>query len=917
MRKKKKKELTEQSSEVVIGGGSFIQGDVTTKGGDYVGRDKISISASGNIQAEHDLIIGDQYNYGSPVTFRNAYLNHLMRNVSNLSLAGIDPKSASDAESQLSLSSVYIDLFTLSVKKDISGHPPTRNEQFESALEQLNQNNRLVLLGDPGSGKSTFINHVALCLAGEALENPTINLSLFTKPISRDQGATSQNWDHGAILPIRIILRDFAARGLPKTTKQATALHLWNFIISELQNSALEKYAPYLRHTLLEKGGLLLLDGLDEVPEASFHREQIKQVVEDFAASFPRCRILVTSRTYAYQQQNWRLGGFTEAILSPFNSMQIRLFIDQWYLHIAELRDMHPEDAQGRAELLKRAIFSSDRLQELAERPLLLTLIASLHAWRGGSLPEKRETLYADTVSLLLDWWESPKTVRNEQGQITMLEPSLAEWLRTDRTNIISLLNELAYKAHATQSELIGTADIDESDLIHGLLQVSKNPDIKPARLVEYLSQRAGLLLPRGVGVYTFPHRTFQEYLAASHLTDVDYPDHLAELARTDPYRWGEITLLAGAKAARGSASTIWYLADVLCFRNIEDPEYSQADAWGAQIAGQALVETANLTRTSERNKTRLMRVKSNLVHIIEKKLLPPNELVETGRTLAILGDPRKEVTSIMELKLSIVPSGWFMMGAKNEYSSNLEDPQHKVLLPEYKIGKYPVTNAQFAEFVAAGGYQESKYWTDAASDGIWKNGQVTSNNAIEARQGTFDYGFPFNLPNHPVVGITWYEALAFTRWLTETWRDSGYIGMNFSVKLPTEAEWEKAARGTDERIFPWGNTFSPERANQAEVGIGSTSAVGCFPRGASPFSIQEMSGNVWEWCSSLLWNYPYNPTDGRENINPSSQEHRVVRGGSFSDNQESVRCSKRFGIPPNYVNMNIGFRVAVVEDKS
>ena len=234
----------------------------------------------------------------------------------------------------------------------------------------------------------------------------------MTAPLPDDDGDTQeerQPWDHGALLPVRIILRDFAARGLPPAGQEAKAKDLWQFIVKELQANMQDDYAPFLRQHLHTAGGLILLDGLDEVPEADQRRVQIKQVVEDFGRSFPHCRLLVTSRTYAYQKQHWRLNHFEDVALAPFSQGQIRRFVDRWYAYIGVLRGLGADNAQGRAELLKRAIVNSERLYSLAERPLLLTLMASLHAWRGGSLPEKREELYNDTVDLLLDWWESAK----------------------------------------------------------------------------------------------------------------------------------------------------------------------------------------------------------------------------------------------------------------------------------------------------------------------------------------------------------------------------------------------------------------------------------------------------------------------------------------------------------------------------
>jgi formylglycine-generating enzyme required for sulfatase activity len=833
-----------------------------------------------------------------------------------ISLSGIDPKAASETDTRLSLLAIYTN--TKTYTRSATNYERVKNgDRLEfiqeddriSALAQLDRHARLVLLGDPGSGKSAFVNFVALCMAGEILGRDDANLHYLTELLPQENRL--QAWTHGALLPVRVILRDFAARGLPQTGERATMKHLWGFIVSELEDMGLGNYEGFMAQRLREEGGLLLLDGLDEVPEAERRREQIKQAVEGFAAAFPKCRILVTARTYAYQSQAWRLAGFEEAVLAPFDLGQIQYFVDRWYTHIAQLRRLHRDDAQGRAELLKQAIRSSERLQALAGRPLLLTLMASLHAWRGGSLPERRESLYADTVDLLLDWWESPKVVHDAEGSPVLRQPSLAEWLRVDRERVRNLLERLAYEAHAGQLDLVGTADVLEDELVRDLLRVSQNPDVRPQRLVQYLGQRTGLLTPRGVGVYTFPHRTLQEYLAACHLTGYEYPDKVAELARSDPNRWREVALLSGAKAARGTASAVWSLVDALCYRYLSEYEsQSDPDAWGALVAGQALVENADLERISERNQAKVERVRTHLVHIMEKGKLPAVDRTAVGRVLAKLGDPRRGVglreDGLPDIVWCEVPAGPFMMESidEDEIAHSNEKPQHEYEIEQpYAISRYPVTNAQYAAFVQVGGYTERRYWTEAGW--AWREDQDISDPE--------DYGAPFNLPNHPVVGVSWLESLAFCCWLTERLRERGQIDRDQEIGLPTEPQWEKAAHGEDRRSYPWGDDPSPDRANYADTGIGTTSAAGCFPGGASPYGVLDLSGNVWEWCSPYH-SYPHDSSDARRDMEDNIE--CAVRGGSYQESFEIIRCSSRQQLTAGYRAPDVGFRIVVLTKK-
>ena len=893
--------------------------------GDVVTGTKITAADQRGQQVERQTNVAGDYvdqrqimaqpDAADPDALRRAYLHRLMQRARRLPLAGVDPKTARDeGGGELQLAAVYTALLTQRPETDDLGRgmrPEGREARRLSALQALNREPRLVLLGDPGSGKSTFVDFVALCLAGEALGDADANLALLTAPLpaeKKDEEPRPQPWDHGPLLPVCVVLRDLAARGLPAPTEPVSGGTLWAFIVAELGHN-LAEYAPFLKKELLERGGLILLDGLDEVPDAHQRRAQVKQIVNAFAADFSRCRFLVTSRTYAYQRQDWKLDGFSEAVLSHFTPAQIVRFVDGWYEHVGAVRGMDPDDARGRAALLKTAIERGERLAELAARPLLLTLMASLHAWRGGSLPERREELYADTVDLLLDQWEGSKVVRDAAGEPLLRQPSLAEWLKVDRAVVRAELNRLAFEAHRDQLELVGTADVSQERLVAALMNLARNPDVNPSRLVEYVRDRAGLLAARGEGVYTFPHRTFQEYLAACHLTDHGYPRLLASLLRDAPERWREAVLLAGAKASRGTASAAWNLAEALCYReapgehghlHCAQPQVlaELADCWGALLAAQVLLENEGERpgQVSEWDAPKLERVRRWLLAIVTQGRLPPVDRALAGQALAVLGDDRD-----FDVLVS-VPAGPFLMGsseADDMAQWDDEKPQHEITLRAFKIGKYPVTNDQYLRFIEATGRE----WWD------------------EGRQP--------ERANQPAVAISWHDARAYCAWLTEVWRAEGTITPDEMVRLPTEAEWEKAARGGlppgggdqgGARRYPWGDAPDPNRANYDETGIGAASAVGCFPDGVGPYGCLDMAGNVWEWTSSLWgkdysleFKYPYDPADGRENLEASDRISRVLRGGAFYDDEWNSRCANRLRLYPDYRDSDIGFRVVVV----
>jgi formylglycine-generating enzyme required for sulfatase activity/energy-coupling factor transporter ATP-binding protein EcfA2 len=257
------------------------------------------------------------------------------------------------------------------------------------------------------------------------------------------------------------------------------------------------------------------------------------------------------------------------------------------------------------------------------------------------------------------------------------------------------------------------------------------------------------------------------------------------------------------------------------------------------------------------------------------------------------------------------IPAGPFLMGTSDEqvqdvprrfqeftgeglFNFDVEQPQHEVVLPAYAIGRYPVTNADFARFIEDDSYNNSDYWTEAG----WK--QRESEGWTQPRFWEDDH---FNASSQPVVGVSWYEAVAYCNWLADK------TGRPY--RLPTEAEWEKAARGEDGRLWPWGNERDPARANCQPDGPGGTTPVDQYsPAGDSPYGMADMAGNVWEWTQSLYKDYPYDPEDGREDLEAGGI--RVLRGGAFGTYAWDVRCAFRNGGFPSHRFRFYGFRLVV-----
>jgi formylglycine-generating enzyme required for sulfatase activity len=328
----------------------------------------------------------------------------------------------------------------------------------------------------------------------------------------------------------------------------------------------------------------------------------------------------------------------------------------------------------------------------------------------------------------------------------------------------------------------------------------------------------------------------------------------------------------------------------------LEECPTPSADDWRAAVlGGQALLELRIIERQPEQAEApkNAPRARHWLVGLLAKSGLSARERVEAGNTLGMLGDPRFNPSTCYlpedeMMGFIYIPEGIFRMGSNPQYDPQSrpdEQPQHTLELPGFYIQRYPVTVAQFSVFVKQSGYTP-KYLV-----------------------------YLKRIANHPIVDITWNDALAYCAWLGDWLQADGpkelrsRLTSGWRVSLPSEAEWEKAARGTEGSIYPWGDVFDMDKANIFESRIGDSTPVGCFPDGVSPYGLLDMSGNVWEWTRSLWkYDYPYDPKD----IDVTGNQYRVLRGGSFRSEQDHVRCAYCRRNLPNDRHYSLGFRVVI-----
>ena len=831
---------------------------------------------------------------------RTSYLNRLLHQYEYLPLQGMTFENRSlplNHNQRIGLLDVYIDLDTTAKSEVVDQKNRTRLQPLP-VLQALIRSTRMVLLGAPGSGKSTFVNYLAYCLASHHL-HPDAGWLLHHLP------AWPESWQ--TLLPIPVSLREVAVWIQTEQITQRNSRLLLDYLQSWLHQRILDEFYFVLKDRLRRGQALLLLDGLDEIPDDEPLRRQLKEMISDLADAFPEAPMLVTCRVLSYRTSHWQLDDQLWPVfeLADLGDAQIRHFIADWYGLLATMQVMNTID--GLSEKLQQAVFRPDLLR-LARNPLLLTVMALVHTHKG-QLPDARALLFEAVVELLLWRWEAIK-LKNPDGSETTWRQLLYSVRLTDAL-MKQTLWELAFQIHGrvhsgADHEL--TADITESELLATLRELHPSRSLDWAeRLVQIIQVRAGLLVEKSPKLFGFPHRTFQEYLAACHLSNQrDFVQQALALAEKQQ-TWYEVILLAIGYSVHctDAIERPLLLIGELC--PDQAPTFSDELAWQKiWLAGKALIEVG-VTRTEPLHQGRALieRLRRHLTTLVTQGLLEPRLRAEAGNVLSILGDPRGFDD------LVTVSAGRFRMGNGPAQMARFAEmgipalvklaideadataflqaaaPQHAVYVAGFQISKYPITNTQYARFVEATGHPSPEHWRGPQP--------------------------PPELRNHPVVFVSWYDALAYCQWR------SGAEGRPF--RLPTEAEWEKAALGDQGTFFPWGDDINTNRLNNYLAGVGTTSSVGIFVDGVSPYGCFDMAGNVYEWTCSLwgtdawrpIFGYPYDPDDGREAPSAPATIYRVLRGGAFYLNHVFTSCTYRDRDLPTNRGRSLGFRVVTV----
>jgi hypothetical protein len=757
----------------------------------------------------------------------------------------------------------------------------------------LDRAQRLVILGEPGAGKTISLRFISLMLA----------LGYGMARLGLD----------APLIPLMVRLADFA-----HALEANPALSLDKFLLQVVeQEHTIARLGEFMSLALDKGACMVLLDGLDEVGDDPVRgqplRHQVVKKVQTFADRWctdrPN-RLAITSRIEGYWDDPLR--GVEHVQLSPLQPPdEVREFLVRWYTahEQAHEPDLTAREASARAEVrlagLLPPILESASVRRLATNPLLLTILALIHE-NVGRLPNRRVRLYETCAQTLIESWRQAQT-----GLASELLADLGE------ETVIRILAPLAYWLHETYPG--GTAPFQEwqNRLVAILAEEGFAGEAHKlaGRFLHHARYETGLLAERSLGQFGFFHLTFEEYLAAREIARQRAEKRRAILrAHWEDPRWHEVILLAAGQlgiveARRDDASD--FIEDLL------KAEPSAPENAGRQmvLAGRALADIG-LRSVTDPTRRWVLDALQQTMQDLDPDTKQPND------------PPRTAIRLRYEAGEALDELGWL----PPDLNAWVYCPGCAAAGGDLMAMKYPVTNAQFERFILAGGYEQPAYWGGENGEG-WQYRE--RHNWSQPRRWN-DVRFGGERRGYPVVGVSWYEVVAYAAWLAELLeqalrqaqdtalrqaQDTARPGkmdlppddqalvadlLNvdaLTVRLPAEAEWVRLAGGVAaEDRSPWDPPAGPAteeaaailaRANTEEAELGGTSPVAMYPLGVSrPFGLLDLGGNVWEWTAT--WNDPF----------------YILRGGSSGYSLNHARGGSRNRDNPTYGDISSGFRL-------
>lgn len=722
--------------------------------------------------------------------------------------------------------------------------------------EMMSATRYLVIMGDPGSGKTTFLHFVA----------------------------RTQVHDRDKPLPIYLRLRDVYEFAMShRLPLDAKILIDFCLDLSDRENLHLTRNG--LKQRSQSGECLWLLDALDELPSPAAREQMVEEVVQRASRRWDRCKFVLTSRPRPLRGKAIPKG-FELVGIDYWRREEIRSFLQAW---TSLLYPKATEEMRRRHwGSLLATILERPELQSLARNALMVTAMAVVH-YNERRLPEGR----ADLLEAVIYWLVRAKSQPSDPMRAKFIEDTYRE------------LALAMFEAEEGRRDRVGRLWAAE--------RIAKYFDGDIQTALEFLGREeieTGVLVRRGEGDLAFWQLSFQEYLAAKQIagkTDDEEIGWWSKVRRNlDKPEWREVLILVPACLNRLGGERVDLFFERLGRSCAQEDLATKARRVGL---GGSILRDLRLTGYVPRDIASWTRALNDVLPVLfgpEGEDVALEDRYDAAVAYGLGSDDR--LRDFEETWVPL-PGGVFLMGAQAKDSSApsfdpdaavWEGPVREILIAPFEIRKYPIIVQEFKEFISDGGYQDSGhiFWTEEG----W---QWRCENEFLA---PLDWEEQLLAPNCPVTGISWFEANAYCSWLTsKELREAVY-------RLPSEAEWEYAARRglPPGQRFPWGNSVTPGdkiEANFAWSGLRKKTPVGMFTKCITADGVVDMFGNVEEWCAdSWSPDHTHRPKNGKA-WRDESVRWRVVRGGSTIRFARLCRPTYRSRIYKDKRYHPVGFR--------